>query len=443
MSRKICSSLLLSLLAVLCTLPALAQDGAATAYSPYSVYGVGDLYRQGSAYTRTMGGVGVAGRDRRYLNTLNPAAVTARDTLAFMVDFSVVQSNNIYRQGSLRSANNTFNINNFAFSFPIWRKSAMAFGISPYSSVGYDYSRRITDPKVIGMTGPVEYTASGNGGLYQIFGGAAATFWNRLSVGAQAIYYFGNIDRSTSMDFESDAIRSLDSGYILKLNGFTGKFGLQYQQPIKDLYLTLGATYKLGAPVGGYITSYKYGVASTKIDTLVHKVDTLAKSRTARFADEIGVGFSIGKPEKWKFEFNWLRSGWASSGFDATPGLANVGGSATAALPFTAASTNSFRAGFEYIPNRSDIRYYLRRCAYRVGAYYDNAYYKVDGRDVFAYGVTFGVTLPVFRWYNGVTVGMDIGQRGSLTGGMVRETYAMFVVGFSIHDIWFIKPRYE
>ena len=443
MSKRIYSIFLTLLLAVLSVIPASAQDGAFTGYTPYSVYGVGDLFRQGNAYSKSMGGVGIAGRDRRYINIVNPAAITARDTLSFMADASFFQNNSLFTQGNIHSANNTMNINNISISFPIWRKSAMSFGVIPYSSVGYDFSHRITDPEILGTAGSVLYSSSGTGGIYQIYGSAAATFWNRLSIGAQAIYYIGNIDKTSSMTFSSESYRGTKSGYTMSLNGFSGKFGLQYEQPIKDIYLTIGGTYKLSNKLGGHVTGYKYGVSSTKTDTLYHHVDTLLKSGKVRLASEIGVGISLRKSEKWSFELNWLHSGWSDCGLDATPGFANVGGTASAALPFSATTSDSFRAGFEYIPNRSDIRYYFRRCAYRVGMYYDTAYYKLDGNSVVSYGLTFGVTLPVFRFYNGVTLGVDIGRKGSVKGGSVKETYAGFVVGFNIHDIWFIKPRYN
>ena len=438
------------LFALLFFLPARAQDGAETGYSPYSIYGVGDIYRQGSAYSKTMGGVGIAGRDRRYINVSNPAAITARDTLAFMADFGVVQSNNIYRQGNVRAGRNTFNINNFAFTVPIWRKSAFIFGISPYSSVSYGFSRRITDPSIIGTTGSVEYDANGDGGIYQLYAGGAATFWNRFSVGAQFIYYIGNIEKNYNMSFASDSYRDLETGFEMSLNGISGKFGVQYEQPIKDMYLTVGATYKLANKMGGYVTDFRYGVSPVKTDTLSHRVDTLRKSGNVRMADEIGVGISLRKPEKWTVEFNWMRSGWAGKGLDTTPGFANVGGTAVSSLPFSAAVSNSFRAGFEYIPNRNDIRYVMKTFAYRIGGYYDTAYYKLDGNTVSSYGMTFGITIPMrissysgAPLYNSLTLGMDISRRGSLASNMVRETYISFVIGFSIHDVWFVKQRYQ
>ena len=105
--------------------------------------------------------------------------------------------------------------------------------------------------------------------------------------------------------------------------------------------------------------------------------------------------------------------------------------------------SNSFRAGFEIVPNRNDIRYYLKRCAYRAGVYYDQSYFKLDGHSVNSMGITLGVTLPVYKWYNGVSLGVDMGQRASTRNSLIRERYIKFVIGFNIHDIWFQKPRYN
>ena len=107
-----------------------AQDGTYGAYSPYSIYGIGDISKEGTAFNKSMGGVGVATRNRRFINYLNPAAVTARDSLSFMADFGLSQSNNVYKQGDLRSAHNTFNIYNFVMSVPIYRSSAFIVGIT-------------------------------------------------------------------------------------------------------------------------------------------------------------------------------------------------------------------------------------------------------------------------------------------------------------------------
>ena len=415
-----------------------AQEGAHGAYSPYSIYGIGDISKEGTAFNKGMGGTGIATRNKRFINYLNPASVTARDSLSFMADFGLSQKNTVYRQGDIKSANNTFNIYDFVMSFPIYRSSAFMVGITPFSDVGYDFSSIETDPEIIGNTGNITYDSFGSGSIYQVFFGAGVTFWKRLSLGAEAIYYFGNIDKVTNMDYSNSSYRSINSGNDLSINAFTGKFGLQYEQKIAgNVSMTLGATYRLGTGMKGYATEYRYANLSSVSDTLRYNVDTLASSGL-RIADEIGVGIALKGGDKWSVEFDYLRSDWTRSGFDGARGFGVSGDS-----KFSSTVSQSFRAGFELVPNRNDIRYFFKRCAYRGGIYYDQSYYKLDGNNVNSMGITLGITLPVFRWYNGLTLGVDLGQRASARNNMIRERYAMFVLGFNIHDIWFQKPKYN
>lgn len=415
-----------------------AQDGTYGAYSPYSIYGIGDISKQGTAFNKSMGGVGVATRNRRFINYLNPAAVTARDSLSFMADFGLAQSNNVFRQGDLKSAHNTFNIYNFVMSFPIYRSSAFMVGITPFSDMGYDFSSVETDPNIIGNTGNISYDSFGTGSVYQLFAGAGVTFWKRLSLGAELIYYFGNLDKVTNMDYSNASYRSVNSGSDLMVRGVTGKFGLQYEQKIAgDVSVTIGATYRLGTGMKGEATNYRYANQSGVTDTLKYSAVGL-KGAGVRFADELGVGIAVKGGEKWMAEVDYLRSDWRKSGFDAAQGFGVSGDS-----KFSSTVSQSFRAGFEIVPNRNDIRYYFRRCTYRAGLYYDQAYYKLDGANVNTMGVTLGITLPVFRLYNGLTLGVDFGQKAHSRNNMIRERYAMFVIGFNIHDIWFRKVQYN
>lgn len=421
-----------------------AQDGTYGAYSPYSIYGVGDISKEGTAYNKSMGGVGIATRNRRFINYLNPAAVTARDSLAFMADFGISEKNTLYRQGDMKSAKNTFNIYDFILSFPIWRSSAFMVGITPFSDVGYDFSRVETDKNIIGNTGNITYSSYGKGSVYQAFIGAGATFWKRLSVGAEMIYYFGNIDKVTNMDYTNSSYRSVNSGHDLTVRGVTGKFGLQYEQRLGgNVSMIVGATYRMKTNVKGYSTSYRFANQSSVSDTLSYKVDTLAYSNVG-FGDELGVGLSIKGGEQWSVEFNYLRSDWTKSGFESVGGFSSVSSRPnTQNAVFSSTVSQSFRVGFELVPNRNDIRYYFKRCSYRAGFYYDKSYYKLNGENVNNMGITIGVTLPVFRWYNGISIGVDFGQRASMRNNMIREQYVMFNLGFNIHDIWFQKTQYH
>ena len=114
---------------------------------------------------------------------------------------------------------------------------------------------------------------------------------------------------------------------------------------------------------------------------------------------------------------------------------------------FTASTAEAFRTGFEFIPNINDVRYYMRRVSYKAGRYYTKEHFLLDGRQIQAAGATFGITLPISnqnaRANNGVSISMDIGQRGSLKAGQVRERYIGFTVGLNAFDIWFVKNRYQ
>ena len=186
---------------------------------------------------------------------------------------------------SLRSAHNTFNIYNFVMSFPIYRSSAFMVGITPFSDVGYDFSSIETDPNIIGQTGNISYDSYGTGSVYQVFAGAGVTFWKRLSIGAEAIYYFGNIDKVTNMDYSNSSYRSVNSGSDLMVRGTTGKFGLQYEQKLGgDVSMIIGATYRMSTSLKGIALNYRYANQDSVTDTLKYQENDLRK---AGLSDEL------------------------------------------------------------------------------------------------------------------------------------------------------------
>lgn len=404
-------------------------DGTYSGFSPYSVFGIGQLHQPGTAWNRSMGGVGIAARNNRYINILNPASMTARDSLSFMADFGLGGRVSLFSEGSKRTLNTTFNIDDFVMSFPLWRHTAAMVGITPMSDVGYN----IVYTEMDADTGYRTFTTKGNGGIYQVFAAFAGTFWNRLSLGAQANYCFGNINKQATVDYDITSFRDIASGDSLQVNNFTAKLGLQYEQPLATgKYLTLGATYKFSTRLNGQTIHYEERGSYDRIKNNYSLGDS-----KLYMGDEIGVGLSYRNADKLLVEVDYTRTDWSRSGFSAVRGFSNVG-----EVAFASSVGQSVRAGFAYTPNRNDIRYFMRRCTYRGGVYFDQSYYTVAGQHVNAVGVTFGMTLPVFRWYNGITLGLDVGRRG-LSASQVKETYFGFNIGINVFDIWFQKRPYE
>jgi hypothetical protein len=414
-----------------------ARGQATGTYTPYSIYGVGDLAQPGTAWNKTMGGVGVGVRNNRYLNLLNPAAVTARDSLAFMTDFSLYGDNKIFKQGNITSASNTFNINDLAMSFPLWHGTAMMVGIQPFSDTGFGYSFNYTDPDLIGRTGNITYSANGNGSIYKGFVAAGARIGKRLSVGAQWNYYFGKIEKTYYTTFNDASYNSIRNGSVVRLTGSNFKFGVQYEQPLGTaLVLGIGATYTTAANLGGTAENSRFSAGTAASDTLYFKSDRLGADSKVQLAGEIGVGLSLKDNGRWMFAADYTRSDWTACGLDGNRAF-------TASKAFSSTVAEAYRVGFELIPNRNDIRYYLNHVAYRVGAYHKKEYYLLDGNRVTSTGITLGVTLPIVNNYNGLTLGVDFGQRGAVSDKMVRERYINFSIGFNLFDIWFRKVQYQ
>ena len=413
-----------------------AQNNTAdVGFTPYSIFGIGDLARTGTTYNKSMGGIGIGDRNERYINILNPAAVTARQGKSFMMDFGLDQNNVYYAANPadgdiLHSANNTFTMNHIVMTFPIESHSAFKLGIAPYSNTGYSFKHHENDDAILAEMGDIVYDQIGQGGLSQAFAGAGATLFKRLSIGVDGQYYFGNISRYTSAAFlTGTSYRSINSGWSYVLNGFGAKFGLQYEQPLKNDYkLVLGATYSLGTSLKGEVKRYAYGVLSA-VDTIVNNTTAL---EAVPVPEEIGVGLTFKKNEKWTVGFDYVQQDWTGSFSDDAPGTG-----------FSATKRQAYRTGFEYTPDWYDSRYYRNHITYRAGCYHEQCYYAMNGNKIDAMGITFGASFPVFRYYNSVNVGVDLGQRGSTANGAVRERYFLITVSFALHDIWFLKPMYD
>lgn len=396
-------------------------------YSPYSMFGIGEIEKGGTAFNYSMGGIGIGIRDNRFINYLNPASITERDTLSFMLDFGVHQKNFYNTDFKTTSAYNVFNMRNILITMPIWRKSAFIIGITPFSNTGYKFESSEDDDHLVSQLGDIKYQKYGTGNINQLFIGASLVFLKNFSFGAEAIYYFGSLNKRSNVIYNTVSTHnSLYTGWEYKVHSFSGKFGLQYEQPIKksNSILTLGITYRLGNEMKGDIIRYAYSASDTVLYNNVNDIKI-------KIASEMGAGFSFRQKDKWLVGFDYLRQNWKNSSFNS-PGV-----------DFQPQVSQSFRAGFEIIPNRYDARYYMKRVTYRAGAYYDKSYISFNGHQVNSFGVTFGMSLPIYKWYNAVSFAVDLGQRGMKKDELVRERYVNFIININLHDIWFIKYRYD
>jgi len=416
------------------------KDDAIGAFSPYSFYGVGDLARPGTSFNRAMGGIGTAVRTSRQINFLNPSALTAHDSLSFMIDFGFESQNNYlayYAPGATdlsTSAFNSINIHHIVMSFPIAQKLTVGAGLFPYSSVGYKIQRHEERLDIINEMGNIYYTYQGEGGINQLAFSLGYAATKNLSVGVQGQYYFGNIDRFSNIYFTTNPYFSnVESGSSLKVGNFGVSLGAQYDYPVnkkKDVHLTVGATYQFATSLGGRYLDFAYVATGTLPDTVRYRED---KSASISVPQTISVGVSIRKGDLWLVGVEYVNQNWKG----------DILNNSSSQHRFSVTPNHFFKLGGEWTPQRYDFRNYFNRCTYRAGLNYEKTYMKFDDYRINDIGASIGAGFPINRWNTSVNISAEIGRRGTTQNHLIRETYFKVTVNFSLYDIWFLKHQID
>ncbi len=432
-----------------------AQENSLNTFSPYSLYGLGDLSTGADATFVGMGGAAMGYRYDGFdtpgafrLNTSNPASLSGLGEKNFIFDFGMAGTNSYLSQRSgsevLKSSHNTFNIGNITAAFTLAPKLGMAVSVSPYSKVGYRI--HTDDLSYLADLGIVRYYYNGSGEINQAKLQAGWAPFKRLSVGAEMTYLWGSIDRS----YEAVIVPYTGSGEygdISARSGATkantnervarilGGLGVQYTAIDKaKTRLTIGATYKMGGRLNSTVTDF---IPSNNVygDTIRFNE---FKSNT-RLASTLGVGAYLHKP-KWAVGADWIYQNW---------GAQNKG---EVAQGVNYVNTNTFKLGVQYTPNRLDIRgrfvSFLNRITYKAGVRYGDSYLKFRGEKISDKAVTLGLDIPLKALaVSSVDVGLEYGTRGTLRNGLVRENYFKINVGLMLfgrdYDYWFEKYKYN
>ena len=239
--KKILTAVLLSALAS----TASAQSGT---NSPYSQYGLGLLSDQTSGFNRGMNGLGLGFREHNQVNFINPASYSAIDSLSFIFDVGISgQVTNFNENGIKRNANNA----DFEYAvagFRAARHLGVAFGILPFTNVGYNYSNteKLNPSDYTDNTSYVN-TYSGSGGFHQVFLGAGWEPFGGFSFGVNLSYLWGSYSRSVVNSYTDSNINTLSKYYSASVNNYKLDFGVQQVLPIsKKDKLTIGLSYSLG-----------------------------------------------------------------------------------------------------------------------------------------------------------------------------------------------------
>lgn len=443
------------ILAMLGVSEASAQGGAAvTAYSPYTMFGIGELQTIGTAQSRAMAGVGVAWRSTQMPSIANPAGYSATLQKSFLFNVGIEGNflQNVQRQyagdsyTTAKNGKNSVNIHEIAVQFPLAKRLGMGLSLMPYSSVGYKMSFLEKSPEITGNVGTAAYTYSGDGDVTEVKLGVGWEPFQNFSIGIAAKYYWGKITHNYISSVDNNIVG--ESSFLsvvgkneYAISNFKFQVGLQWNVIYTDKHIfTLGATYDYGGGLRPKVT--KSLVLNNTYETEVTREDSTSQMQLPH---SVKAGAMYQSP-KFMAAVEYEFQAWGSGNKRFEEVVHND-------MKVQYVDTHTAKVGFAYTPNRFDARNYFNRIAYRVGFRYSNYYQTYNGHGIPQYAVTAGFGFPLkFMGASSIDVSLEYGLRGSHALmntspkiGMIRQDYFKVGLGFSLfgEDYWFVRPKYD
>ena len=386
--------------------------------SLYSAFGVGEINYSTSTRTDGMGIMGIA-LYGKYLNSLNPAAWGRIPITSFITKFEVSRINSTDGINTAKRTNSNFET--FALAVPLNKGNGWILDLSihSYSDVNYD-------TKFSGSANGEDYTQyySGNGGLERISIGMSYVIFRDFTIGGQFNYNYGNIIRSTEIDFSNINIFGTKNSLENQLGGFYFNTGLIFHGFAKLFKnkkldnMTLGVSfstpYKLTSNITGY---FKKSTQTDSVSVTNGKIQmpwALGIGISNEFNDKLVVAADV-------YTQNWNNFKY----YDYHP----------------AEIVNNLRAGlgFEFTPSKRIEDPYYKRVSYRLGASYTMDNLKLNGEQIKSYGLNAGLSLPISR-FNELDLVFNYQSKGKSSNGLILDKVFRVGATINIGELWFIRP---
>ena len=410
--------------------------------SPYSFYGVGQIYPIGFSQNFSMSGLSNAVIDNHHLNFQNPASLSFLTLTSVELGFNLSQIN--MQQGELNKSNTFSNILGFGIGFPISQKTSLAISFRPFSSIGYEieYVESQMNNKI--NSGDLTYNFSGNGGLNKAtISGSHKFSLNSnftISAGLNLNYFFGTISKVNLIEFESDDFvnyRENTSSFIrdIQLN-----YGLIFDRKINNKNIAFGLIYSpqtnLASSQDIFANTYTLSGASESFRDTIKDVNE--QNGYMQFPTFLSAGLNLYNANNWLFGIDYNFSNWKNyklfnNSFDYIENL------------------NEFIIGGYFVPKFDDIHNYWNKVQYRLGVSYSTGYLNLSSIQNIDTGnellrdlkLSIGFGMPIPKNTSQLNFGLQFGKRGSSDGSLVDEKYINFIFSMTFNDKWFKKRKIE
>lgn len=439
----------------LCLALAFSSQAQVTNSSPYSRYALGDINPIWYAQNTALGGSTVALIDSFQVNVLNPASYSFTAKHYPVFDVGVKGRMVDITTSDATASTNYISLSNISLVMPFTKKWGTSFGLLPYSNSGYSVKVSETNSSLGGTT---TSTYVGEGGIYRIYLGTAYALVKSpartLSVGGNASYMFGNIEKTRVMylPFTSGMYNSkvINSSYAKDL---MFDLGLAYRERVNARQsFTFGAS----ATIGKDVNMTRSILAHTIDPSFGSFVDTVKyveeEKGTVFIPSRYNLGFTYdfkgieGSKRYYKLSLTgqYTMQDWTKYNEDF----------ASTTFNDTLRRTSMFNFGVQYIPHMLGVGTGkispIRLVNYRLGGYYSKNYLLLRGENINNWGLTAGIGIPLIHSvsYSMLNISFEYGSRGTTANNLLKETYTGIHVGIAVcpgrfADRWFVKRKYD
>lgn len=427
--------------AICLLLSSILANAQVTTQSPYSKFGVGNLKGSLLPQYKAMGGISTGVLRSNYFNNINmqnPA--TYAGITATTLDIGMSGSFTELQNSTQKESGFNATLSHVALAFNVTRKSALSFGILPYSELGYDFKNTATVGTTTTNTKTVDYNYVGEGGLTKAYLGYGIQFGDHFRVGANAEYLFGNLSESRSTEFvnEPGAINSRMQSKN-SVGGVAFSYGAQYDFNLGNkTSLVLGysgsSSSKINSKRSQVVTQYfndQNGDEQPAVDTLLF-VDNNQTNLKLPLIHNFGI--SLAKENKWLIGADYRMGKWS----DLSINNVNQG----------LQDTYGVSVGGQFTPDITSISGYFKRVDYRMGFSYDKTYIQLSNQDIKQMAITLGVGLPLTSYSRGtfykMNLSAELGKRGTTNNGLLQEKFLNLHLGFTLNtNSWFQRFKFD
>ena len=428
--------------AALVLLTSISVHAQVTTQSPYSRYGIGNIKGSVLPQFRAMGSISTAVfKPNGYsnINMQNPASYAGINLTT--VDIGMTAGFTKLKNSTAEESSFNATMSHVALAFPVTRRSALSFGLVPYSELGYDYrtSGTLSSPGNP-STQTASYIYTGEGGLNKAYMGYGFGLGDHFRVGGNVEYLFGNLLQSRSTELND--VSSISSRLQTKnsVGGITFSYGTQYEIRLgSKSSLTLGYSGSSSSNINSrtsfvatqYTRDATTGDESQALDSLVSTENAKTKLKIPLIHN---FGIAIQKDNKWLIGADYRLGKWS----DLSIAGVNQG----------LQDTYGFSVGTQITPDITSIGSYFNRVDYRLGFQYDKTSVNLNNQDIKQMAITFGFGFPLkpsptgLSFYK-INLTTELGKRGTTSNGLLEENYLKFHLGFTLNDKWFRRFKFD